>query len=550
MKNFIKSFLRKWLGLTLKERLFSILFLIIFLIGITFLVINLLDQITIQEPREGGILRMGTIGHPSYLNPIFSQSQDCEKDINELIYNSLFAVDGQGSLVPELAEKVEINEDGTSYTVFLKENIFWHDGMPFSANDVIFTIETIQNPKIASPYRLNWEGVIVEKLGDNIVRFNLKNSYQPFLQNLTFKIIPHHTWEQIELSSFKTASNNLMPIGTGPYLFDNFEKTDSGKIIYYSLVANDRYFTKKPYISKIIFRFYDDYETMKNGLLKKEIDGFSPLAIEDFDFFTNKKNTKIYTLVLPRYYAVFLNFKNSLFENKSFREALSLSIPKEELIEEILKGQAFDLSEPITPVFLKTTLNFKTEYSLEKAQEIIDTLISLKKEPIKFTLSLPQNKELIKIANYLASCWEKIGILVELQILPMTTLEKEVIQNRSYDALLFGEIIGQNPDLYSFWHSSLISNPGLNLSLYQNKELDKYLEIARQTFNEKKRLENLENIQKILFEEKPAIFLYNPFYLYLLPKNIKNNNTQYANLPSEKFINIENWYLYTKRSLR
>ena len=550
MKNFIKSFLKKWLGLTLKERLFSVLFLIIFLIGVVFLVVNLLDRVTIKEPKEGGILRMGTIGYPSYLNPIFSQSSDCEKDINELIYNSLFAVDGQGSLVPELAEKVEINEDGTSYTIFLKENVFWHDGVAFSANDVVFTIETIQNPKIASPYRLNWEGVIVEKLGDNIVRFNLKNSYQPFLQNLTFKIIPQHTWEQIELNSFKTASNNLMPIGTGPYLFDNFEKTDNGKIIYYSLVANDKYFTKKPYISKIVFRFYSDYESMKNGLLKKEIDGFSPLAIEDFDFFSNKKNVNIHTLVLPRYYAVFPNLKNPLFENKSFREALSLSIPREELIQEILKGQAFDLAQPISSVFLKPTLDFKAEYSLEKAQEIIDSLSSSKKEFIKFTLSLPQNKELIKIANYLVSCWAKIGISVELQILPLSTLEKEVIQNRSYDALLFGEIIGQNPDLYSFWHSSLISSPGLNLSLYQNKELDKYLEIVRQTFNEKKRFENLENIQKILFENKPAIFLYNPFYLYLLPQNIKNNTTQYTNLPSEKFINIENWYLYAKRTLR
>jgi len=550
MKNLLKSFLRKWLSLTFKERLFSFLFLLIFLIGLILLINNLLNQISVFEPKEGGVLRLGTIGHPSYINPILSQSNDCEKDIIELIYNSLFAIDGQGSLVPELANKVEINEDGTSYTIFLKENVFWHDGIAFTADDVVFTIETIQNPKIKSPLRLNWEGVIVEKLGSNIVRFNLKNAYQPFLQNLTLKIVPQHFWENIEPKNFNNATNNLTPIGTGPYLFDNFEKTGVGKIVNYSLVANDKYFKKKPYISKIIFKFYDDYDLMKNGLLKKEIDGFSPLLIEDFDFFANKKNIKINTLILPRYYAIFLNFKNPLFENKAIREALDLSISRQELTEEILRGQAFALGGPITSGFLGTEFNIESEYSLEKAQKIINSLNLSEKEPIKFTLSLPHNKELIKVANYIVNCWEKIGISAELQILPLSTLEKEVIQTRSYEAFLFGGIIGQNPDLYSFWHSSQITDPGLNLSAYQNKELDKFLETTRQTFNEKKRLEDLKNIQMILSQEKPAIFLYNPFYLYPLPQSVKGNNIQYANLPSEKFADIENWYLFTKRVLK
>ena len=129
-------------------------------------------------------------------------------------------------------------------------------------------------------------------------------------------------------------------------------------------------------------------------------------------------------------------------------------------------------------------------------------------------------------------------------------MEKEVIQPRSYEAFLFGEIVGQNPDLYSFWHSSQITDPGLNLSMFQNKELDKFLEIARQTFNEKKRLENLSNIQTLLAEEKPAIFLYNPFSLYLLPQSVKGNHIEYANLPSEKFTDVENWHLYSKRVLK
>ncbi|MDD3487764.1 MAG: peptide ABC transporter substrate-binding protein [Candidatus Pacebacteria bacterium] len=554
MKNLLKSFFKKWFLLTLKERLFCFLFLIILLIGIVVFFSNLLTQITVLEPKEGGKLLFGAIGIPSYINPVLSQSNDCERDISELIYSSLFSIDGQGSLEPALAEKVEINEDGTSYTIFLKDNILWHDGVEFTADDVVFTIETIQNPKIKSPLRLSWEGVVVEKLGDNIIRFNLKNTYQPFLQNLTLKIIPKHVWEDIEPSFFNTAKYNLTPIGTGPYLFDNIEKTEKGKIVNYSLVANDKYFKNKPYISKIVFKFYDNYDSMKNGLLKKEIDGFFPLLIEDFDFFVNKKNIKINSLILARYYAVFLDFNNPLFKNEDIRQALDLAISREELTKEILQEQAIALGGPITPGFLgpeaEQEFNKIPEHSLETAKKLINSSGLAKEEPISFTLSLPHNTELIKVANYLVNSWEKIGLSVELQILPLATLEKEVIQPRSYEAFLFGEIVGQNPDLYSFWHSSQITDPGLNLSMFQNKELDKFLEIARQTFNEKKRLENLNNIQTLLAEEKPAIFLYNPFYLYLLPQSVKGNHIEYANLPSEKFTDIENWYLYSKRVLK
>jgi peptide/nickel transport system substrate-binding protein len=548
MKNIFNSFSKRWFKLSLKERFLSFLFLFLFIIGLILLGSNLISKFTILEPREGGILRLGTVGRLSYINPVLSRSNDCEKDLIELIYNGLYKIDGQGGFIPDLAEKIEISEDGTSYTVFLKEDVFWHDGVPFTADDVIFTIETIQNPNIKSPLRLNWGGIVVESPGSHIVRFNLKNTYQPFLQNLTLKIIPKHFWENIESSNFLTTENNLKPIGTGSYLFSGLEKTKEGRIINYSLAANDNYFEKKPYISKLIFYLYDNYDLAKNGLLKKEIDGIFPLLIEDIEFFSNKQNLQINSLILPRYYAVFLNFNNSLFSQKPIREALDLSISRQELITEILKEQAFPLGGPISAGFLGNDFNLTNEYSLNKAKEIISQRID--QDSINFTLSLPDNKELIKVANYLANSWEKIGISVDLQILPLATLEKEIIQARSYDALLFGAIIGQNPDLFSFWHSSQTADPGLNLSLYQNEELDKLLETTRQTFNEQKRLEDLINIQKILYEDKSAIFLYNPFYLYLLPQKVQGNDTKYANVPSEKFVDIENWYLHTKRVLK
>ena len=522
------------------------MFLSFLLAGIFLLSFNFICKFTTLEPEKGGVLRLGVIGRPSYVNPVLAQSNDCDKDLIELIYDGLYSIDGEGKLIANLSEKTEVSEDGRTYIIFLKDNVYWHDGMAFTADDVIFTIETIQDPSIRSPLRLNWAGVVVEKLGTHVVRFNLKSPYEPFLQNLTLKIIPKHIWENIESRNFLSADYNLKPIGTGPYLFNSLEKNKAGKIISYSLAANENYFQKEPFISQLIFHSYDNYDLAKSGLLKKEIDGFSPVLIEDIDFFENKKNTQIASLFLPRYYAVFLNSKNPLFDQKEIREALDLAIPHQELVTEILKKQAFLLGGPFTSGFLGEEFNLLPEYSPEKAKEIIK---ELEEDQRKFVLSLPDNLELIRVANYLKTCWEKIGVSVELQILPLATLEKEIIQTRSYDALLFGEIIGQDPDLFSFWHSSQVTDPGLNLSAYQNKDLDELLEKIRQDFDKEQRMNDMKIVQDTLFKDKPALFLYNPFYLYVLPKKIKGNNIQYANLPSEKFSDIENWYIYTKRTI-
>jgi peptide/nickel transport system substrate-binding protein len=515
----------------------------------------ILNKITVFVPREGGTLTLGLVGHISYLNPILSQSNDCDRDLIELIYNGLYKIDGQGDLEPSLAEKTEISPDGKTYTVFLKDNVLWHDGLPFTADDVIFTIETIQDPKIKSPLSLNWGGVVVEKLSNSVIRFNLKNPYKPFLQNLTLKIIPKHIWENIKPEDIVHTEYNIKPIGTGSYLFDNLDKSSNGKISGYSLVANDNSFEGIPKINRLIFRFYDDSQTAKEALLKNEVEAISPILIKDHKFFENKKDYQIFSLYLPRYYAIFFNLNNNLLSSKDFRQALNLAIDKSSLVNNILNQQAFALTDPISPSFWSYQ-KFDAEYNPTKALEIINKLKNTasgnKSGPkeLKFTLSLPDNPELVEVAKFLINSWKAIDVEVELQILPLIDLEKNVIQTRSYNALLFGEIISQNPDLFSFWHSSQITDPGLNLSAYKNPDLDKLLEETRQISDKDRRLENIKLIQTILVADKPAIFLYNPYYLYLLPRRIQGMNIKYANLSSERWSDVENWFIYTKRKFR
>jgi peptide/nickel transport system substrate-binding protein len=550
MIRFFNFVIHAWKKFSFKEKGIFIISLVVLITGLIWFSIIILNKTTTFVPAKGGTLKLGLIGHISYLNPVLSQSNDCDRDLNNLVYDGLFEVDGQGNLKPALADKVEVSSDGKEYTVFLKNNVLWHDGLPFTADDVIFTIETIQNPEIKSPLWINWEGVVVEKLSNNVVRFNLKNPYEPFLQNLTLKIIPKHIWENIKPEDLVHSEYNIKPIGTGPYLFDNLDRTTSGRINSYSLVANDNYFEGAPKINHLIFHFYDDYQTAKEALLKKEINGLSPLAISDYNFFASKNDYSIHSLYLPRYYAVFFNLNNNLF-NKDFRQALDMAIDRNALVKNVLNNQAFPLIGPISPGFWAYQ-SFPNEYDPTRATEIINQLKNTKsgQKDLSFTLSLPDNPELVEIAKTLASSWKTIGVDVNLQILPLADLEKNVIQSRSYDALLFGEIISQDPDLFSFWHSSQITDPGLNLSAFQSQKLDQLLEEARQVLDPNTRLTDMKSVQQILVQEQPALFLYNPYYLYLLPKNVKGVTIQYANLPAQRWTNIINWYINTKRQFK
>jgi peptide/nickel transport system substrate-binding protein len=148
------------------------------------------------------------------------------------------------------------------------------------------------------------------------------------------------------------------------------------------------------------------------------------------------------------------------------------------------------------------------------------------------------------------SQWENLGVEIEIETFNISTLEREIIKPRNYETLLFGEVLGAIPDPFPFWSSLQKKDPGLNLSLYENKKCDKLLEEARKSLDENERKEKLEEFQDLLIKDAPAVFLYNPDYLYFVSKEIKGIDAKIIANPSKRFIGIENWYIKTKRAWR
>ncbi|MCD6528428.1 peptidoglycan-binding protein [bacterium] len=354
--------------LTKKEKAILIFFLVLFLGSASFLFRSFYLHRTILAPAVGGVFKEGVVGQPKFINPIYLASNDVDRDLTELIYSGLMKYNLKGEIVPDLAKTSPvIKEGGRVIEVYLRDDAFFHDGEKVKPEDVIFTIKTIQNPESKSPIRANWLGVKVEKISKNGIRFTLEKPYASFLERLTLKIIPAHIWKG---ENFALSLYHLKPIGSGPYQFEELEKTEDGKKIKtLKLKAFPKYYGKKPFIPKISFVFFDTEKELIESLNKGEIQG---AAISLPNYHLVNQNLISYSFSLPRYFAVFFNLsKNDFLKNIEIRKALNYATNRKEIVEKVLEKKGKVVSSPLLPQFYNFSLPTKTyEFDLKKAEDI------------------------------------------------------------------------------------------------------------------------------------------------------------------------------------
>lgn len=548
-----------------KERYFIIALFVLFAASLLTWHFSYQAKHTTLIPRYGGTYTEGIIGSPQYINPILSQANDTDQDVSELIFSGLMKYDSQGNLIPDLAEDYRIGDKGKVYEFDLRRNITWHDGKPFTADDVLFTINTLQDPDYRSPLIFNWTGVKVEKVNDYTVRFTLSSPYAPFLNNTTIQILPKHIWENVLPTEFLLAEANLKPVGTGPYKFEKFEKNKRGTIKVIHLKAYDNYHLGRPYIKNLIFKFYVNEENLIQAYNQGKIEGLGFLSAQNQDALKRSRKLEIHLLKLPRYFTIFFNQSQSkALSEKPVRLALNYATNKQEIIDQVLNGQGIPVHSPIPKgVFGHTSETKIYDFALEHANNLLEAagwtkneqtgirekLLDKDEQPIPLEIGLATTEwpELQKAAEIIQQQWLKLGVKVNLNILSIAEIQQEYIRPREYQALLFGEVLGAEPDPFPFWHSSQKRDPGLNLSLYQNNEVDELLKDARQLFDPEQRKEKYKQFQKLVVEDVPAVFLYNPYYLYPVDKKIKGIEIENIPTPSKRFSGIENWYIKTKR---
>ncbi len=456
----------------------------------------------------------------------------------------------------DLAEKYEVSPDGKTYTFYLKD-LSWSDGQKIIVDDILFTFDLIQNPDVQSPLRIIFQNTKIEKIDEKTIKFTLEMPYPYFLENFTFGILPQHIFKNIPPSDISITPPKEFAT-SGPFTIKKIEKDQEEKIKNIALIRNDQYY-QKTYLDGINLVFVkNENELIKRKNKSTAISGFSAKNKDRLGH-----GFEIKSLSLPRYFAIFLNQENKILGLKEVKEAISFATPKEEIIKKVFLEKARRVYGPFLPENNIGGEYKKYDFNIENAKNILEQnswkdsdndgirekVIETGQNPVplQFTLFTVDQNELTSAAKIIEENWKKAGIKIEVKTLPPQNLLQGVIKERQYDMLLFGESLMIIPEPYSFWHSSQIKYPGLNLSLYKNKDVDKLLDSERKEMDPQKRIEILQSIQQKIIEDIPAIFLYSPDYLYAIRKNLKGVNTKYIIDPSKRFTDIENWYLKEKR---
>lgn len=507
-------------------------------------------------PAVGGSYTEGSVGTPQFINPLLASYNDVDRDLAALIFNGLLKYNNEGVLVPDLAEKFQISPDGKIYSLKLRQNVVWHDGEPLTADDVIYTVANIQDPVWQSQLKSALGNVQVEKIDDFTVRFTLKESFGNFLNNLTFGILPKHSWQTVPSSNATLAELNKKPIGTGPFKFKSFNKDKNGNIRTYTLIRNDNYYLEKPYLNEINFKFYGDFETAAKALANGNIQGLGLLPKEYLNKAEENKGLKFYSLSLPQYTAIFFNTKKSeALKSQGVRQALAYAIDRQAILDQSLDQKGVIINGPILPGFIGYHPEIKKyNYEAETARGLLDKagwktgddgFRHKGEEILQFTLTTVEKIEYTKAIEIIKNNWEALGIKVVTEIIPKDRIRTDTIEPRNYQALLFGEIIKSDP--YPFWHSSQTQSPGTNLAVWANHEVDQDLEEARLSNDPENINKKYLHFQDILAENVPAIFLYNPIQIYPVDKKIQGITTRRISTPADRFTQITDWYIKTKR---
>ena len=548
-----------------KERTVFVVLLSTLLISTVLILENINKSLMISVPLHGGSISEGIIGTPRFINPILANSP-VDLDLVSLIYSGLMRKNSDGTMFPDLAEKYEISKDGLTYTFTLKDKIYFQDGEPVTADDVIFTINEIKDPIIKSPRKVDWDGVIATKIDDKTIEFSLKKPYPSFLENLTLGIMPKYLWDN---SSVELNTANTSPIGSGPYLIKNNTKESSGVINSYKLESFKKFSLGEPYINEVNLYFYlnenDLIRALEDGVVN-QISSITPLNAD----ILKERNYQMESYILPRIFGLFFNQnKNQLFTDKVITKAINQAIDKNKIVQEVLFGYGVTIDGPIPPNMiayqkLSEAVNPSREVLLQNIQnslakdgwskgpdgflQKITTNKNKKKTTVnlEFSISTGNAEELTKTAEIIKQNLSEVGIKVDIKTFEIGNLNQSVIRPREYDSLLFGQIVNRESDLFAFWHSSQRKDPGLNVAMYTNAKVDKILEDAAVTVNEQSRINKYIQFEDEIKKDMPAVFLYSPEFIYVISKNLNGLFIDHIVSPADRFSNIYSWYIETE----
>lgn len=512
-------------------------------------------------PKIGGKYTEGLVGQPKFINPILA-TDEVDLTLTNLVFSGLLKFDQNLELQPDLVEELSPETEDKERTFCLKKNVFWHDGEKLGIEDVLFTFSLIKDPVFKSPLLEKVKNVQINQIDEDCFQIIPGNGATNDWSILTLGILPKHIWGRVEPKNFTQSEFNLKPVGSGPYNFLSLAHNSENYVKFYNLASNGKFYDQPPYIKNLSFAFYSGFEQALQELKGQKIEGLSYSPKQLGQDLSQISDLKYYQFNLPYYTAIFFNLRNSPAENeinylqeKSVRKSLAYLTPKQEIFQEIFNGQGIVVHGPILPHSAYYNPKIKDyEYQPIEAESLL-AMANWKENAgfyekngkiLEISLTTVDQPDFVKTAQLIQKAWQGVGLKVKLIVIPPEQI-KEVIKNRNFQAFLYGVLENYDPDPFPLWHSSQIDPPGLNLTAFNSRRSDELLEKASLTKNQEEKKKYYDEFQEIIVDNVPAVFLYNQIQGYLAHQKIKGIEINFINHPSDRFNNIKNWYIETKR---
>lgn len=472
------------------------------------------------KPAYGDTLIQAVSGNISGLIPNITGDK-ASHDVTQFIYNGLVTHDKDTQLIADLAESWDLAPNCLDLTFKLRKNVRWHDGHPFTADDVVFTHRLMVHPKTPSPYKDDFEAVeSIEAVDAHTVRVRYRQPYAKALIAWGQTMLPRHLLARyMNEGKLREAPQNFTaPVGTGPY---RFREIRSGEKIV--LVANPDYFGGPPYISRVVYRIIPSQATAFLELKAKGIDSSNVTALQykrQTDYPAFRKAYNKYRYAANVYTYVGLNHKDPRFADRRVRQAFAYAINKRDLIDGVRLGLAREATGPYKPGTWPYNPNVRTyPYEPGRARALLaeagwtttnaDGLLVKDGHPFTFEMLTSQGSdEARKVAEVIQAQLREIGVGVEIRVLEWAAFLKEHIKKRRFSAVAMAWGIGLDADQYNIWHSSKTGPDEFNFISFHNPEADELLDRGRNTCLQSERKRAYDRLQEILAEEQPIIFLY------------------------------------------
>ncbi len=542
--------------------------IIIFLTGLVVGILLLGEQpgriqvVATPRPSQGGIYTEALVGSMQRLNPLLDFNNSADRDVDRLLFSSLLKFDSRGLPQADLAESWGISQDGTIYNVTLRENAVWHDGMPVTSDDVLFTISMLKTGGGAIPADLSefWKNVEAKGSGKTI-QFRLTEAFAPFPDYLTFGILPRHLLVDNTPDSMANLPFNLQPVGSGPFQFERLIVSEN-QIRGIVLKSFKDFYGPKSLLSQVVFLYYPDSASALQAYRDQRVQGISEITLDAVPAALEIPDLAVYTARKPELTMVLFNLKDpesNFLQNIEVRKALAAAINRQWIVDRILGSQAMLAEGPIFPGTWASFTDLKSIVYDEQTAKIKliqagyvlaspnDTIRSKNEVQMKFTMLYPDNELHKAIAEAIQRDWSLVNVQVDLEPVSYSDLINQHLANRSYQAALVDLNFSRypDPDPYPFW-DQVQATGGQNYSQWDNRMASEYLEQARVTSDIGERTRLYRNFQIIFNEEQPAILLHYPVYSFGVSRQMEGISMGPLLDTSDRFGTILNWYLISK----